>query len=79
MVRPILQLHPPYTAPTARPAATLLLLRDAPGGAEVLMTRRSPAASYLPGAFVFPGGRVDAADHEAHDLASTRPGQPPSR
>ncbi len=75
MVRPILQLHPPYTAPTARPAATLLLLRDAPGGAEVLMTRRSPTASYLPGAFVFPGGRVDAADHEAHDLASTRPGQ----
>ncbi|SMP79151.1 MBL fold metallo-hydrolase [Noviherbaspirillum suwonense] len=75
MVRPTLQLHPPYTAPAARPAATLLLLRDAPGGPEVLMTRRSPAASFLPGAFVFPGGRVDTADHEAHDLASTRPGQ----
>lgn len=75
MVRPALQLHPRYTAPTARPAATLLLLRDAPGGAEVLMTRRSLAANYLPGAFVFPGGRVDDSDHEAHDLASARPGQ----
>jgi len=47
-----------------RPAATTLIVRDAPGGAglEVLMVRRSPHASFMPGAYVFPGGAVDAAD-----------------
>ena len=30
------------------------------------MTRRSMAASFIPGAYVFPGGGVDAADAEAH-------------
>ncbi|MCL4699145.1 MAG: NUDIX hydrolase, partial [Burkholderiaceae bacterium] len=47
-----------------RPAATTLVVRDAPGGAglEVLMVRRSPQATFMPGAYVFPGGAVDAAD-----------------
>jgi glyoxylase-like metal-dependent hydrolase (beta-lactamase superfamily II)/8-oxo-dGTP pyrophosphatase MutT (NUDIX family) len=53
----------------AHPAATLLLLRDGALGVEVLMTRRSPNASFLPGAYVFPGGRVDADDHQTHTLA----------
>jgi recombination protein RecT len=39
-----------------------LLLRDGPDGIEVLMTRRSPTASFAPGAYVFPGGGIDAAD-----------------
>lgn len=50
----------PAVAP--RPAATTLVLRDGPAGAEVLMVRRSLQASFMPGAYVFPGGAVDAAD-----------------
>lgn len=48
-----------------RPAATTLLVRDASAGLEVLMVRRSPSATFMPGAYVFPGGAVDAADGEA--------------
>ena len=69
MARLSLQLHPRKEPVAARPAATLLLLRDGALGVEVLMTRRSPTASFLPGAYVFPGGRVDPADHHAHTLA----------
>ncbi|WP_096697555.1 MBL fold metallo-hydrolase [Polaromonas sp. AER18D-145] len=71
MARPTLQLHPRKEPVTAHPAATLLLLRDGALGVEVLMTRRSPTASFLPGAYVFPGGRVDPDDHQAHTLART--------
>lgn len=44
-----------------RPAAGLILLRDAPG-IEVLLTERHSAISFAGGALVFPGGRVDAGD-----------------
>ena len=46
----------------ARPAATIMVLRDGPRGPEVLMLRRSQKASFFPHAWVFPGGRVDDAD-----------------
>jgi glyoxylase-like metal-dependent hydrolase (beta-lactamase superfamily II)/8-oxo-dGTP pyrophosphatase MutT (NUDIX family) len=39
------------------------------------MTRRSMTASFAPGAYVFPGGGVDALDTAAHPQASRRPGQ----
>jgi recombination protein RecT len=58
-----------------RPAATVLLLRDGPDGLQVLMTRRSMTASFAPGAYVFPGGGVDAADAAAHTQANRRIGQ----
>ncbi len=45
-----------------RPAATTLVVRDGAAGLEVLMVRRSLTASFMPGAYVFPGGAVDAAD-----------------
>jgi 8-oxo-dGTP pyrophosphatase MutT (NUDIX family) len=45
-----------------RPAATVMLVRDAPGGLEVFMLRRTTNAAFAGGAFVFPGGRVDDAD-----------------
>lgn len=45
-----------------RPAATTLVVRDGTEGLEVLMVRRSPNASFMPGAYVFPGGAVDEAD-----------------
>src|SRR6185295_12615649 len=48
-----------------RAAATTLVLRDAAPGIEVLMVKRSPHASFMPGSYVFPGGAVDTADADA--------------
>lgn len=36
------------------------------------MTRRSMTASFAPGAYVFPGGGIDAADAQSHDIATRR-------
>ncbi|MBI5279533.1 MAG: MBL fold metallo-hydrolase [Burkholderiales bacterium] len=72
MVRANQLLHPQREPAVPRPAATVLLLRDGPEGVEVLMTRRSSTASFAPGAYVFPGGGIDAADAEAHALAARR-------
>jgi 8-oxo-dGTP pyrophosphatase MutT (NUDIX family) len=52
---------PPHVTP--RPAATLLMLRDGAEGLEVLMTSRHEEAGFAGGALVFPGGKVDPADH----------------
>ena len=52
-------------------AATVVLLRDAPGGLETLMMRRSSKLSFVGGMWVFPGGRVDDDDYPAgqpHDI-----------
>ena len=49
---------------TARPAATVLLLRDGPDGVEVFMVVRHHAIDFAGGALVFPGGRVEEADYE---------------
>lgn len=48
-----------------RDAATVMVLRQAAGGLEVLMLRRTAAMKFAPGAYVFPGGSVDAADFSA--------------
>jgi 8-oxo-dGTP pyrophosphatase MutT (NUDIX family) len=56
------------TAP--RPASTVLLLRDGDGGLEVFMVRRGPQAPFMPGAHVFPGGRVEEADRTAEGRAA---------
>ena len=72
MVRPSQLLHTQREPAPLRPAATVLLLRDGPHGLEVLMTRRAMTASFAPGAYVFPGGGIDAADAQAHALAARR-------
>lgn len=72
MPRPSQQLHPHRDPAPLRPAATVLLLRDSPEGIEVLMTRRSLTASFAPGAYVFPGGGIDAADALAHRQSTRR-------
>ena len=72
MVRPSQLLHPPRVPAPLRPAATVLLMRDAPQGFELLMTRRNANASFAPGAYVFPGGGIDAADPQAHALSTRR-------
>ncbi len=49
---------------TARPAATIMLLRDGPDGIEVFMVVRHHAIDFAGGALVFPGGRVEESDQE---------------
>ena len=52
----------PATVPV-KPAATVLLIRDAvAGGIEVFMLRRTFTAAFASGMFVFPGGKVDDVD-----------------
>ena len=46
---------------TPREAATVMLVRDAPQ-LEVFMLRRNLAVEFMGGAYVFPGGAVDADD-----------------
>ena len=47
------------------PAATILLLRDAPGGLEVFMVKRHHQIDFVAGALVFPGGKVEKGDADA--------------
>lgn len=54
----------PLHAP--RDAATVLLLRDGTDGIEVFLVKRHSASRVLGGAYVFPGGKLDAADGTLH-------------
>lgn len=56
--------EPPNEPADARPAATVVLLRDGIDGPEALLMRRHRNSGFVPGAWVFPGGRVDSADAE---------------
>ena len=46
----------------ARDAATVVLMRDASAGLEVFLLRRHGLSDVLGGAYVFPGGKLDASD-----------------
>jgi 8-oxo-dGTP pyrophosphatase MutT (NUDIX family) len=48
-------------------AATVIPLRDGPDGLEVLMVHRNSQRGMFAGFWVFPGGQVDTADHDAAD------------
>jgi 8-oxo-dGTP pyrophosphatase MutT (NUDIX family) len=66
----------PTTVPV-KPAATVMLIRDTAGeGVEVFMLRRTLAAVFGSGMYVFPGGKVEGADGDdidrAHRLAAIR-------
>jgi 8-oxo-dGTP pyrophosphatase MutT (NUDIX family) len=54
-------------APTVpRQAASVIVLRGGSDALQVLLLRRNPAARFMGGAWVFPGGAVDAGeDHRA--------------
>ena len=58
----------PDTPAVPYPSATVVLMREGRGGRqggggpEVLLLRRNRATGFVPGAYVFPGGRVDVAD-----------------
>ncbi len=50
----------------AIPAATVVVLRDTPDGPSTLMLRKNSRIAFG-GMWVFPGGRIDAADHTDND------------
>jgi 8-oxo-dGTP pyrophosphatase MutT (NUDIX family) len=50
-----------------RQAASVILLRGGPDALEVLLVKRSPAARFMGGVWVFPGGAVDAGEGEEGD------------
>jgi 8-oxo-dGTP pyrophosphatase MutT (NUDIX family) len=51
-----------HATPVARPAASVILLRDGPHGVEAWLMRRVVGMAFAGGMTVFPGGRVDASD-----------------
>ena len=60
---------------TPRQAATVIVLRGGSEQLEVLLVKRNPAQRFMGGAWVFPGGAVDAAEGEgdaAHRAAGVR-------
>ena len=58
-----------------RQAATVIVLQGGADALEVLLVRRNPAQRFMGGAWVFPGGAIDAhegAGDLAHRLAGVR-------
>jgi 8-oxo-dGTP pyrophosphatase MutT (NUDIX family) len=50
-----------------RPAATVIVLRGGPDALEVLLVKRNPAARFMGGAWVFPGGAVNRGEGGQED------------
>jgi 8-oxo-dGTP pyrophosphatase MutT (NUDIX family) len=61
--------HGGFAPAAPRPAATVVLMRDADAGAEVLLLRRHRRSGFAADAWVFPGGVVDAGDRDNAVLA----------
>ena len=49
-----------------RDAATLILLDRSGPEPKVLMGRRHPGLKFMPGKYVFPGGRIEPGDRDMH-------------
>ena len=54
-------------ATVPRPAATVIVLRGGADALEVLLVKRNPAARFMGGAWVFPGGAVDDREGDRED------------
>ena len=50
-------------------AATVCVVRDGSDGLEVLLAQRGMTAPFMPGAYVFPGGKIDEGDRRFADPA----------
>jgi 8-oxo-dGTP pyrophosphatase MutT (NUDIX family) len=63
------------TSPNVRPkdAATLILIDRSGAVPQVLLGRRHHGHKFMPGKFVFPGGRVEAADRKMAARATLDP------
>lgn len=57
--------RPPEQVAEPKPAATVVLLHDDAGELQTLLLKRHRSAGFVPGAYVFPGGRIDEADGDA--------------
>ena len=55
---------------TLSAASTVVLVRDGSDGIEVFLVRRHRDSTFMAGAHVFPGGRVDDADRGAASVAT---------
>jgi len=55
----------PGAVTVPRVAASVIVLRDSDAGPEVLLVQRNPAARFMGGAWVFPGGAVQDDDDDA--------------
>jgi 8-oxo-dGTP pyrophosphatase MutT (NUDIX family) len=53
-------------AAPVRAAATVVVVRDGAAGLEVLLLQRAEKGDHNSGAWVFPGGLVDAGDRDCH-------------
>ena len=53
--------------PDARPASTVVLLRDTHNGMETLMLKRNKALMFAGGLWVFPGGALEPTDIDEAD------------
>ncbi|MDC0682021.1 NUDIX hydrolase [Sorangium atrum] len=60
-----------------RDASTVIVLRDGHAGIEVFCVRRHASSSFMGGAVVFPGGKVDAQD--GAEVWRDRATEPPAR
>jgi 8-oxo-dGTP pyrophosphatase MutT (NUDIX family) len=65
----------PGTPTEPRQAATVILLRGEERELEVLLVKRNPAARFMGGAWVFPGGALteaDGSDEDGERIAAAR-------
>jgi 8-oxo-dGTP pyrophosphatase MutT (NUDIX family) len=58
-----------------RDAATLIIIDRTAGGARVLMGQRRLDQVFMPGKYVFPGGRVDVSDRKVESADELRPSE----
>jgi len=64
----------PHKALRPRDAATLIVVDRSHGEPRVLLGRRRPDLVFMPGRYVFPGGRVDPADRHIAVELDLQPG-----
>ena len=57
-----MELHSKVINDTPRDSATVIIVRDAAAGLEVFLVKRHGLSDVLGGAYVFPGGKLDASD-----------------
>jgi 8-oxo-dGTP pyrophosphatase MutT (NUDIX family) len=69
------ELNDSSTETVPRQAASVIVLRGGSDELELLLVKRNPAARFMGGAWVFPGGAVDAHEgegDEAHRVCAVR-------
>jgi len=75
LIRRMAEAERDLSHPLVRPrdAATLILVDRTASPPKVLLGRRHHGHKFMPGKFVFPGGRVDALDHRLASAAQLDP------